>query len=203
MFLYLNSVYAVEANSEDKLTFLKGTSKYLDGDSSRAVLRPLKEFKVGKKYCLWGTKNWDDACQDAAIKYAFGPKWQEFKLIALEFVELVQKNDIEEFTKWSRYPFEICNVGDIRGSCRTVKNATEFRPSESLYLIPTVKEAIHKNEATYKNFLIGCESNQIVYSIYICKNVQILFKFDTSYKNNSDRPEIEYFPILSRITSYE
>jgi hypothetical protein len=71
------------------------------------ILRPLKEFKVGKKYCLYGTKNWDEACQDAAFEYAFGENWQEFKRVALEFIEGVKNKDEGSLEKFFALPCTI------------------------------------------------------------------------------------------------
>ena len=82
---HLNSAQATEPIQEpEKFELMpQGRSKYFWRYPVSRELRPLKEFKVGKKYCLWGTKNWDEACQDAAMKYAFGPEWREFKRVAL------------------------------------------------------------------------------------------------------------------------
>jgi len=57
------------------------------------VIVELKEFKIGKKHCLWGSKNFDDKCQDAGMEYAYGDKWREFKKVALDFVEYIKEKN--------------------------------------------------------------------------------------------------------------
>ncbi len=56
----------------------------------------LKEFKIGKKHCLWGSKDFDDKCQDAAMEYAYGDNWREFKKTALDFVKYIKEKNAKK-----------------------------------------------------------------------------------------------------------
>ena len=57
------------------------------------IIMELKEFKIGKKHCLWGSKNFDDKCQDAAMEYAYGDNWREFKKTSIEFVKYIKEKN--------------------------------------------------------------------------------------------------------------
>jgi hypothetical protein len=66
----------------------------------------LKEFKIGKKYCLWGSKDFDDKCQDAAMEYAYGKNWKEFKKVALNFVKYINAKNAKKLISlfgWGGY----------------------------------------------------------------------------------------------------
>ncbi len=70
--------------------------------------RDLKEFIITKnnKYCSWGTKNWDEECQDASMDYAYGnynqykvgrdQKYKKFKNTLINFIKNIQINDIRK-----------------------------------------------------------------------------------------------------------
>ncbi len=109
--LSFSSALAIEQKSQEsnepELKFLKGVSKYQGNNGPTKVLRPLKEFKVGKKYCLWGTDKWDEACQDAVMKYAFGEEWREFKRVIIEFLEAHKQNDPVVLSRLFKYPLNV------------------------------------------------------------------------------------------------
>jgi hypothetical protein len=62
---------------------------------------------VGKKYCLHGSKNWDESCQDSAMKYAYGENWQEFKRVLLNFIDGSMNNNEEELMELVSENFQI------------------------------------------------------------------------------------------------
>jgi hypothetical protein len=96
------------ASAGSGLSFLPGQDKYMLKELKRAEYRELKHFKVGKKYCLYGSKNWDEACQDEAMKYAFRyDSWQNKKKFILEFIELANKNDLDGLANLCHLPIEI------------------------------------------------------------------------------------------------
>jgi hypothetical protein len=86
------------AQEKPKLQFLPGYPKSTIARTKKHLTfrAGIREFKVGKKYCLWGAKDWDDKCQDAAMEYAYGENWREFKKVALDFVEYVNKMEREK-----------------------------------------------------------------------------------------------------------
>ena len=57
------------------------------------LIEELKEFKIGKKHCLWGSKDFDDKCQDAAMEYAYGDNWRKFKKTAMDFVKYIKEKN--------------------------------------------------------------------------------------------------------------
>lgn len=122
------------------------------------ILRPLKEFKVGKKYCLYGTKNWDEACQDAAFEYAFGENWREFKRVALAFIEAQKAQDIEKMKELWAIPscVSVSNVihedGGIGYRFHSATNEEEF-DFNLRYWIFVMKEDDFK-DFSYDKFLV-------------------------------------------------
>ena len=107
LLLFFASFSNAQSEGQNKLKFLPGVKAYIKQEGDVKVLRPLNEFKVGKKYCLRGSKNWDDACQDAAMEYAFGPNWREFKHVALEFLRLSREGRLIDISKLLKFPFKI------------------------------------------------------------------------------------------------
>ncbi len=77
------------------------------------IIMELKEFKIGKKHCIWGSKNFDDKCQDAAMEYAYGPKWREFKKTALDFVKYIKEKNAKNLISlfgWEYDKADICFI---------------------------------------------------------------------------------------------
>jgi len=60
------------------------------------LIEELKEFKIGKKHCLWGSKDFDDKCQDAAMEYAYGDNWREFKKVILDFIKYIKEKNAKK-----------------------------------------------------------------------------------------------------------
>jgi hypothetical protein len=61
-------------------------------------LRDLKEFTISKngKYCLWDSKYWNEECQNAAMYYAYGPDWPEFKKLIIKFIKYIQDEEYDK-----------------------------------------------------------------------------------------------------------
>lgn len=93
------------------IRFMPGQEKCLKYESefvSAHHYRNLKEFIITKnnKYCLWGSKKWDEECQDAAMAYAYGDydeddqgkiqSYKNFKNAVIDFIKNIQANDIEK-----------------------------------------------------------------------------------------------------------
>jgi len=193
MLYYLNSAFGAEAKPEDELTFLKGASKYIN-DSTK-ILRPLKEFKVGKKYCLWGTKNWDEACQDAAMKYAFGPEWKEFKRVVIDFIELNKKNDPIGVSKLFQYPLNINRStrvhddGSIGYAQDEVANADSFVENSQHFLGDSLANT------SYKKILIHDLWQYGFYTITLTTNHIVIF-FNNMCENHPVNNEC-YVPLIT------
>ncbi len=195
MLFYLNSAFGKDANSENELIFLKGASKYTKNED----LRPLKEFKVGKKYCLWGTKNWDDTCQDAAMKYAFGPEWREFKRVALEFVELVQKNDLVKFAELFDYDLGVTvlysNIITIHAA-----DASFIHTPEDL-ISHEMRNNLWKNSidgTTYEQFLI-IANYAVGTSYHLSLSRHLIITFKAEFIEDT----LHYFPKIDTVITHE
>lgn len=93
------------------ISFISGKEKclkYKDEFFSSYYYRNLKEFIITKnnKYCSWGSKKWDEECQDAAMAYAYGDydeddqgkiqSYKKFKNAVIDFIKNVKANDIEK-----------------------------------------------------------------------------------------------------------
>ncbi len=194
MCFYLNSAFGAEIKSEKELTFLKGASKYIGNNGKTKILRPLKEFKVGKKYCLWGTKNWDEACQDAAMKYAFGPEWREFKRVALEFVEHVHKGNSIKLAELFEYPLEDCGIC----SCSDIINAEAFIN----YKKPMNHWQKLLGDATYQKAIIGDFelTYRNGYSILLSDSISIVFSEVYDYEKGL---RIHYIPKIKIVIIHD
>jgi hypothetical protein len=167
-----------------KLTFLPdGATEYVKektpSGSYIEVLRPLKEFKVGKKYCLWGSDNWDDACQDAAMEYAYGSRWPEFKRVAVEFLELTKQDKLAETAKLFEFeePTGACitYIGD-RMSTTRVKDARELEYYTSVKHLKLWRDK--SNAKTYRELLIDPCLTDNRYCTFLSKDLAIEFDFD-------------------------
>ena len=95
-------------DSDDTLIFVKGKNKcakYINrfaiSESEHIHFNSLKEFKINpsNKYCLWGSENWDQECQDAALKYAYyhySEDWQKFSELIIKFIEHIQNRQYDQ-----------------------------------------------------------------------------------------------------------
>ena len=93
----------LDPNDGPILQFLPGTKKFWPDPHGRSTpgglykvdyRRPLTEFKIGKKYCLWNSSNWDEECQDAAFHYAYGANWRQYEEAVKAFLSSVYTDDI-------------------------------------------------------------------------------------------------------------
>ncbi len=196
MFFYLNSAFGIEAKSEKELTFLKGASKYIGNNGKTKVLRPLKEFKVGKKYCLWGTKNWDEACQNAAMKYAFGPEWQEFKRTIIEFIELNKKNDPIGVSKLFQYPLNITRATRVHDDGSLGYAPDEIDSAESFIEAPQHFLGNWLADTSYQKILIHDDWQDGCYAISLTKNILISFDYWFEDRETNICP---YIPLITHL----
>jgi len=151
MLFYISHSYAENAKN---LRFLtkpdKKTIEIKRVPWVKDILRPLKEFKIGKKYCLHGSKNWDDKCQDAAMEYAFGPPWREIKHVILEFIELSKKDDIEGLEKLVSLPFCLSKAFTKNGDIMYI-GTTAYNNDHEL------KELLSKAANVIRKYGVGCK----------------------------------------------
>ena len=127
-------------------------------------LFPLNEFKIGKKYCLFGTKNWDDACQDAAMKFLCKDNWERNKKIALDFLKYLKKGDLNKivdllYTGYSAIFWEIGVMEDTLEECpdRLTIKVNEAYPKLSKADLDNIKGLMKYWKASakgtnYRNF---------------------------------------------------
>jgi hypothetical protein len=198
-----------KSQERPKLTFLPKTDEYVKYISTHNTDKTikLKEFKVGKKYCLWGAKKWDDKCQDAAMEYAFGENWTEFKKVALDFVEYTREMDVEklvalftfDYTLYIHFPKLNANNNYIPG------NGFMNIPGRSIYTAEGCRRQLTKkimqdwNKALkgtkYKDFLIvSRQSSRNPYVLELSRYMTILFA--RGFNSTHDSPiiyEIEYY----------
>jgi hypothetical protein len=86
---------------------LEYTGNFGNDKSKYNYFRNLKEFIINKngKYCLWGSKDWDEECQDASMQYAYGDYGrckedaEKFKKIVINFIKHIQNNEIDKALK--------------------------------------------------------------------------------------------------------
>ena len=167
------------------------------------ILRPLKEFKVGKKYCLYGTKNWDEACQDAAFEYAFGENWREFKRVALEFIEAQKTEDTEKMMELWALP---CGVtvsngyhedGTIKYRWPGADNEEELMNLLKREVLVFESDSKYLQELSYEKFLIEDIWEGKFYTVSLSKYLNIIFDFDSdTFEHNGTciyKPKIVNF----------
>ena len=144
---------------------MPGEPKYKKKNDSYIEFLELKEFTVGKKYCLWGTKDWDDKCQDAAMEYAFGESWKELKKVALDFIKYTREKNIEKLMTsldWrcdEEHDFSIALYSRDKNRLyqRPIQSFSLWQPESSEK--ECWEKELTKNE--YKNFLkLRVDSNQ-------------------------------------------
>jgi hypothetical protein len=99
IFIILLLFFSVlSAEEKTKFHLISDEPRYIEREKMRyfETLIELREFKIGKKHCLWGSKNFDDKCQDAAMEYAYGMDWKEHKKTALDFISYSKVMDVEK-----------------------------------------------------------------------------------------------------------
>ena len=203
IFLLL-SLNFVQAQERPKLQFLPGFPqpvKLYQGRNYFSMAIELREFKIGKKYCLWGSKDFDDECQDAAMEYAYGDNWREFKKVALDLVEYGNKMDIENIEKlfadegfYSFYGYHTIYGHMRNGESYSYKpihysHDKEIKDSDSSeisdrysydisfihkHVMPNWKKFLKGTE--YKNFLLVKPENFWTYTLELSKNIIITFR---------------------------
>jgi len=185
---------------ERSFVFLpQGTQKISFAKWKVRVLRPLTEFKVGKKYCLYGSENWDEACQDGAMKYAFGENWNEFKKIIINFIEDIKNNrdiEMDYFAENCAITSPIFSEETHNKGYRSNQAGEGFNTKESVTTesYNCIKYDLERNDIKYKDFIINDFWNDQFYSISINKNITISFGkhfFDENYKNFEYVPKIQ------------
>lgn len=201
-------VLNASAAEPPKLTFLpENTYKYfqikvenIDGNYVDVdVLRPLKEFKVGEKYCLWGSDNWDDDCQDAAMKYAYGARWPEFKQVALEFLKFTEQKGVVEIAKlpgFKKGRTYIIYSGPGEEIGRILVDATDIE-----YFAKKARLWRNKTDGIkYEEFLIDdCNfGDSVGYCLFFSKNLAINFDIELEdgkemyYEEGKSNPSQKY-----------
>jgi hypothetical protein len=202
--------------AEEKLQFMsadQGKYMYVTHKPPAApafqlkILRPLTEFKVGAKYCKHGTKNWGEECQDAAMEYAFGKNWMEFKRVALAFVEGMRKDDNTSVTSLLSFPFAVSWVNKVHddgsygytGEC--FGNIDDFAQEFGGWYD-------HLNnkwrkwfdsidfDLRYEDFFLFDLWKDGYYVIALSK-AQMYIMFDMECENNKESHHCHYFPEIS------
>ena len=122
-------------------------------DSTYYYYRDLKEFIINKnnKYCLWGSKNWDEECQNVSMEYAYSNygyaaiDWQEFKQVVTNFIKHIQSNQIDEALKLGTE--NVMLFTDDDANC-LAKNHKDFPGCRSYF------NKFHKDKECYDDFNI-------------------------------------------------
>jgi hypothetical protein len=61
-------------------------------------LTDLQEFKITKngKHCLWGSKGWDEECQNVSLEHAYGERWPEVKELIINFIKHIKNEEYDK-----------------------------------------------------------------------------------------------------------
>ena len=184
---------SVAQPKEEQLTFLPKGAKRSYKKDGRIIFKPLTEFKIGKKYCLHSSPNWDEACQDAAMKYAYGENWQEFKRVILAFIDEAKNDKVEEMLELVSENFQIV-IDAVRGDGYRGRRAYDKELYSIRSLIEDSAERIGvilaEKDKNYTDFVIKDFWKDSWYNITINKYLTILFDYRCVGENCKTRENI-------------
>lgn len=191
--------------------------------------RNLKEFIITKnnKYCLWGSKNWDEECQDAAMDYAYAkynPKssksYTEFKQTVINFIKYVQANDIEKALALTHEKAMLftddqanCLMQEkygFPGKCRAYfKQNSKHRRNEGEINLELFRENLMQIDADNIRFYLDDLTNRYMYSVVIPyeykgthKYFDIRFDFGINGAGREDPYDNSYYPKIYDLGIY-
>ncbi len=190
------------------ISFMPGKEKCLIHN----FYRNLKEFTITKngKYCLWGSKHWNEECQDASMAYAYGDydgddpesslkKYKEFKQVVIDFIKYVQTNDIEkaltltdEKAMFFTDDQANCLIQEKYGSpghCRAYfKQNSKYRGNMGEINLELFRENLMQIDVDNLRFYLDDITHQYIYSVIIpyeykgaSKYFDIRFNFSYSW----------------------
>ena len=113
----------------------------------------MKEFNINDngKYCLWGSKHWDDECQDTSMQYAYGDygrneEAEKFKTIAINFIQYIQN---QEYAKALALTHQKAVFFTHDNYAAVVKNQSSF--SQKLFGHRAYINQYYEQESTHRN----------------------------------------------------
>lgn len=202
---HMNGYSRVDAS----IKFMPGKGKCLQQkykvftgkDRYEYYYRNLKEFIIteNNKYCFWGTKFWNEECQNTSMKYAYRhyfkddldhvENYKEFKQVVINFIKYIQANDIEraleltdEKAMFFTDDFDNCLIQEQAGSlngCRSYfKQNSEHRGTFGEINLELFIENIMQIDADHLKFYLDDITKSCMYSViipYKYKGVQKYF----------------------------